>query len=101
MKGTNPQLALLMQNNKSSIIFFCQPSTKEVNYDDNASLRIQIPDKEDWHEISDVAMMEELYKIYDRVTPAIKEMIRGKELRVPDAVYRMKWEGGNNSTPAV
>ena len=61
----------------------------------------RFPDKEDWHEISDVEMMEELYKIYDRVTPAIKEMIRGKELRVPDAVYRMKWEGGNNSTPAV
>jgi hypothetical protein len=36
--------------------------------------------------------MDGLYKIYHRVTPAIKEMIHGKELRTPDGVYRLKWQ---------
>ncbi len=54
---------------------------------------IKFPDKEDWQEISDVELMEGLYKIYDRVTPAIKKMINGKELQTPYAVYRLKMEG--------
>ena len=54
---------------------------------------VRYHEKEDWQEISDVEMMEGLYKIYDRVTPAIKQMIKGKELRTPDAVYRLKWIG--------
>ena len=58
-------------------------------------------DKEDWREISDVKMMEGLYKIYDRVTPAIRKMIKGKELRTPYAVYRLKMEGRINRTAKV
>lgn len=54
---------------------------------------VRYPKKETWQEISDVELMEGLYKIYDRVTPAIKEMIEGKELRTPDADYRLKWRG--------
>ncbi len=62
---------------------------------------IKLPDKEDWHEISDVELMEGLYKIYDRVTPAIKKMITGKELQTPDAVYRLKMEGRISRTAKV
>ena len=54
---------------------------------------VRYHEKENWQEISDVEMMEGLYKIYDRVTPAIKQMIKGKELQTPDAVYRLKWIG--------
>lgn len=57
--------------------------------------------KEDWQEISDIEMMEGLYKIYDRVTPAIRQMIKGKELRTPDAVYRLKWIGRDSRTTIV
>ena len=46
----------------------------------------------EWIEISDLQLMDGLYKLYRRVTPAIKEMIDGKELRTPDAVYRIKWK---------
>ena len=46
-------------------------------------------------EISDLQFMDGLYKLYRRTTPAIKEMINGKELRTPDAVYRIKWQFGN------
>ena len=53
----------------------------------------KFPDKEDWQEISELELMDGLYKIYNRVTPAIKQMIKGKELRTPDAVYRLKWIG--------
>lgn len=58
-------------------------------------------EKEEWQEISDVEMMEGLYKIYDRVTPAIKQMIKGEELRTPDAVYRLKWIGRDSRIAIV
>lgn len=57
----------------------------EVRYDDN----------EEWKEISELEFMDGLYRSYHRVTPAIKEMIEGKELRTPHAVYRLKWQFGN------
>ena len=45
-----------------------------------------------WQEISDIQLMEELYKIYNRATPAIKKMIGGKVLQTPDAYCRLKWK---------
>jgi hypothetical protein len=52
-------------------------------------------DREEWVEITDIEMMDGLYKIYKKVTPAIKEMIQGKEIRTPDAVFRLKFKGGD------
>lgn len=49
-----------------------------------------------WEDISDIEVMEELYKHFDRVTPAIKEMINGREFRTSEAVYRLKWKGGDS-----
>jgi hypothetical protein len=60
----------------------------EVRYEENG----------EWIEISELELMDGLYKLYHRVTPAIKEMISGKELHTPHAVYRLKWQFGN---PAV
>jgi len=57
----------------------------EVRYEEN----------EDWEEISEFDLMNGLYKLFHRVTPAIKEMINGNELRTPEAVYRLKWQLGN------
>ena len=53
-------------------------------------------DREEWEEISEIDLMNELYKIYKKASPAIKEMIRGKEIVTPEAVYRLKLEGANN-----
>ena len=50
--------------------------------------------KKYWEEISDIEMMDGLYKIYNKITPVIKEMIQGKEIQISDAVYRLKWKGG-------
>ncbi|MBW2706225.1 MAG: hypothetical protein JRD84_07935, partial [Deltaproteobacteria bacterium] len=43
-------------------------------------------EKEGWEEISEVELMEGLYKVFEKVTPAIKEMIDGKEINTPEAV---------------
>ena len=58
----------------------------EVRYNEN----------EEWEEISELEFMDGLYKLYHRVTPVIKEMIEGKELRTPDAFYRLKWQFGSS-----
>ena len=51
------------------------------------------PEK-DWEEISDIELMDGLYKIYNKITPVIKEMMEGKEIQIADAAYRLKWKGG-------
>ncbi len=56
---------------------------------------VRYDEKEEWEEISDLELMDGLYKLYHRVTPAIKEMLKGNELRTPEAVYRLKWQLGN------
>ena len=50
--------------------------------------------KNNREEITDIELMDELYKIYNKITPVIKEMIQGKRVHTEDAVYRLKWKGG-------
>jgi hypothetical protein len=57
---------------------------------------VRYDEKGEWKEISELELMDGLYKNYHRVTPAIKEMILGKELRTPDAFYRLKWQYGSS-----
>jgi len=52
-------------------------------------------DKEEWQEISEVELMEGLYKVFNKVAPAIEDMIKGKEIDTPKAVYRPKIKGGD------
>ena len=47
-----------------------------------------------WEKISEIELLDGLYKIYRKVTPAIKEMIEGKEVSTPEAVYRLKLKKG-------
>jgi hypothetical protein len=63
----------------------------EVRYNQN----------EEWEEISELEFMDELYRLYHRVTPAIKEMLEGKELRTPHAAYRLKWQFKNSRITGV
>jgi hypothetical protein len=58
---------------------------------------VRYREKQEWIEISDVELMDGLYKFYNRVTPAIKEMIEGREFQTPDAVYRIKLQGGEQT----
>ena len=52
---------------------------------------------EEWEEISEIELMDGLYKIYKKVTPAIREMIRGEQIVTPEAIYRLKLKGGGTS----
>jgi hypothetical protein len=56
---------------------------------------VRYDEKEDWEEISELELMDGLYKLYHRVSPAIKEMLKGKEIRTPHGDYRLKWKLGN------
>ena len=47
----------------------------------------------EWEEISEIDLMQRLHESYDRVTPAIQQMIEGKQVLTPEAVYRLKGQG--------
>ena len=55
---------------------------------------VKYRETDEWVEISDVELMDQLYKTYKKVTPAIKEMIMGKELETHHGTYRLKLKGG-------
>lgn len=43
-----------------------------------------------WQEISELNVIGELYKTFKIVTPVIQQMIEGKQVITPEAVYRLK-----------
>ena len=55
---------------------------------------VKYHEEDEWVEISELKLMDELYKTYNKATPAIKEMIRGKEVKTPHGIYRLKFKGG-------
>ena len=65
------------------------------------SYEVRYGEDEEWKDISELELMDGLYKSYQRVTPAIKKMIEGEELHTPDAVYRLKWQFGNHRMTKV
>lgn len=49
-----------------------------------------------WEVISDIELMKELYRHYDRATPLVKKMLNGSIVQTSNAVYRLKWKGGDH-----
>lgn len=45
-----------------------------------------------WEDISEPALMQRLPDTFDRVTPVIRQMLKGKQVQTPEAVYRLKKE---------
>ncbi len=43
-----------------------------------------------WSDISEVDIMQKLHENFDRVTPAIEQMIEGEQVLTQYAVYRLK-----------
>jgi hypothetical protein len=62
---------------------------------------IKYHEHEEWIEISDVDLMDQLYKTYDKVSPVIKEMIQGKEVKTAYGMYRLKFKGGAYSEKVI
>ena len=58
---------------------------------------VKYDEKDVWQEISELELMDELYKTFNKVTPAIKKMIKGKEVKTPYGTYRLKLKGGEHS----
>jgi len=56
---------------------------------------VRYHEEDAWQEISELELMEELCKTCKRITPAIKEMILGKEVKTPLGIYRLKLKGGD------
>ena len=44
----------------------------------------------EWGDISEVDIMQKLHENFDRVTPAIQQMIDGEQVLTQRAVYRLK-----------
>jgi len=55
---------------------------------------VKYHEEDDWREISELELMDELYRTFDKVTPAIKEMILGKEVKTTHGIFRLKQQGG-------
>ena len=53
-------------------------------------------ENEEWIEITELELIDVLYKLYRQLTPAIEKIIEGKELHTPNAVYRLKRQFGNS-----
>ena len=43
-----------------------------------------------WQEISELQVIDELFKTFKTVTPVIQQMIDGKHVITKEAVYRLK-----------
>ena len=39
--------------------------------------------EDEWMEISEIKLMDQLCRTYKKITPAIREMIKGKEVETP------------------
>ena len=51
---------------------------------------VRYHDKEDWEVIPEIEVLKSLQEVFDQVTPVIQDMIQGKRILTPDAVYRIK-----------
>jgi hypothetical protein len=51
---------------------------------------VRYHDKAEWEEISEVNALESIQEAFEWVTPAIRDMIQGKRILTPDAMYRIK-----------
>lgn len=58
---------------------------------------VKYSEDDEWTEISDVELVDQLYRTYNKATPVIKEMITGKEVKTPHGTYRLKLRGGEQS----
>ena len=50
---------------------------------------VKYHEKDEWVEISELKLMDQLYQSFNKVTPAIKEMISGREVKTEHGIYRL------------
>ena len=47
-------------------------------------------DKNEWEEISEIGILESLHEAFERVTPSIQKLLRGKQVLTTQAKFRIK-----------
>ncbi len=58
---------------------------------------VKYREEDEWTEITDVELMDQLYRTFKKATPVIREMIMGKEVKTPHGIYRLKLRGGEQA----
>ena len=51
---------------------------------------VRYTDHMKWEKITELDLIEGLSRTYDRVAPVIQQMLEGKHIHTPEAVYRFK-----------
>jgi hypothetical protein len=51
---------------------------------------VRYHDEQEWHAISETEVLESLQETFFWVTPALQDMIQGKRVVTPNAIYRIK-----------
>ena len=54
------------------------------------SYEVKYHNKKKWEKISEANVLRTLQETYGRVTPVIQEMLDGKQVPTPTAVFRIK-----------
>jgi hypothetical protein len=54
------------------------------------SYEVKYHGKKEWEAISETKVLAKLQETYDQVTPAIQDMIDGKQVLTPKAVFRIR-----------
>ena len=55
-----------------------------------AQYEVKYSGQEKWEKISEVEVLGRLCETFERITPAIQEMIQGKTVLTPNAIYRIE-----------
>ena len=50
---------------------------------------VKYHEKDEWVKISELKLMDQLYQSFNKVTPAIKEMLMGKEVKTEHGIYKL------------
>ena len=54
------------------------------------SYEVRYQDTQDWEKISETKALGKLQEAYGQITPVLQEMIDGKQVLTPQAVFRIK-----------
>ncbi|UCD80074.1 MAG: hypothetical protein JSW26_01165 [Desulfobacterales bacterium] len=54
------------------------------------SYEVKYHGKTEWEAISEVKVLVKLQEAYDKVTPVIQDLIDGKQVPTPQAVFRIR-----------
>ena len=58
---------------------------------------VKYHEEDEWMAISELKLIDQLYRTYKKISPVIREMIIGKEVETPYGIFRLKMKVGEQS----